>query len=342
MPNLTKIATDQERLMLQAFRAVIDDIRDNVTLNEIARLLELGQVGAVIDLLAMDPVTWAPLQEQIRASYLAGGLAGAAQIGAVSTAVGGKLVMRFNVRAPRAEEWLRRFSSERIVETAQSQREMARRVLTEQLAAGVNPRTAALDLIGRIDRRTGNRVGGFIGLTDQQAQWIKSARAELEALDERYLERKLRDKRFDAKFKRAIATGRPMPKADIDAAITQMQARAERYRGETIARTESINALRAGQEQAISQAVEQAGVLPEDIERKWDATGDGRTRPDHARMEGQKRGYGVPFTAPDGSKLMYPGDSSLGAPGSQTIQCRCRAVTRIDFAGQLRRIEGFR
>jgi len=42
-----------------------------------------------------------------------------------------------------------------------------------------------------------------------------------------------------------------------------------------------------------------------------------------------------PFVTPDGYRLMFPTDSSLGAPGGETIQCRCWLEQRIDFAAGL-------
>lgn len=54
----------------------------------------------------------------------------------------------------------------------------------------------------------------------------------------------------------------------------------------------------------------------------WLSTNDNHTRPDHKDADGQKVPLGEPFTVGD-YKLMYPGDSSMGAPGSETIYCRC-------------------
>ena len=67
------------------------------------------------------------------------------------------------------------------------------------------------------------------------------------------------------------------------------------------------------------------------IIRKWSSAKDARTRHDHLAMDGQTiRGLSAPFTAPDGSMLAYPGDTSLGASARETIQCRCQAQYQID------------
>lgn len=343
MPNLSQIAIQQERQLLRTFTQTIQSVKDQATIAEIVRLLEVGNVDGVIELLQLEPATFEPIEEAIRQSYRTGGLTGAEQVGPIPTNVG-TLVMRFNMRNPRAEQWLRNLSSRLVTEIFDDQRTMVRERLTDNLARGVNPRQAALDLVGRVDPQTRNRTGGFIGLTSRQAQWVSDARQELEELNPNYLTRALRDKRLDGAVRRAIEDDKPLSARQIDAAISRMQARTLRYRGQVIARTESINSLRAGQFEAVKQAIEKGEVESQDIKKTWDATGDARTRIDHLQME-QAYSEGIPvdqaFVAPDLSRLMFPGDSSLGATGKQTIQCRCRAVYEIDFIGRAVRLEGF-
>lgn len=337
--QLDTIAATKEREMLRAFAAILDDIRDGVTLTELVKHLEMGRVDLVVEALQLDRATWQPLEEAIRDSYKAGGMTAAAQLGQITTTTG-VLVARFDIRAPTAERWLQQKSSGLIVEIIEQQRELVRSTLTRNLAEGVNPRQAALDLVGRVGQ-SGRREGGFIGLTDNQAGWVANARQELESLDERYFTRALRDKRFDPAIKRAIRDGKPLDTKTIDSAVTKMQARAERYRGEVIARTESIDALRAGQKEMIDQAVERAEVETGDMVKTWSATGGERTRDDHADADGQTVPYSQPFTV-GGEMLLYPGDRSLGASAGNTIQCRCSARYEIRFGAQLKRLEGFR
>ena len=65
--------------------------------------------------------------------------------------------------------------------------------------------------------------------------------------------------------------------------------------------------------------------------KRWIATTDGRVREDHLAMNGVEVPQDEPFVLPDGSKVMFPGDISMGAPPEQTIQCRC---TMIEFIKQ--------
>ena len=197
-------------------------------------------------------------------------------------------------------------------------------------------------MVGRVNKTSGKRIGGFIGLTSQQAGWVANARSELESLDSHYFTRELRDKRFDATVRKAIRDEKPLTNSQVAAMITSMQNRTMKYRGDVIARNESIKALRAGQYNAIRQAMAKGQLEEQDVSKVYDATGDSRTRGDHLLTEGQRRSFSEPFQYPDGSLVLYPGDDSLGAPAKQTVQCRCKVDYRIDFIGRAVRMEGFR
>jgi len=369
MPNLTAIATQAERALLATFRETIQSVKDQAVIQEIVRLLEVGNVDGVIDLLQLDQATFEPIEEQIRTAYRTGGITGAEQIGTIPTSTG-TLVMRFNMRAPAAEAWLASLSSRLITEVFDEQKQMVRERLTDALSRGVNPRQSALDLVGRVDRQTQKRTGGFIGLTKYQAGWVRNSQMDLELIGasqeeieaafaranrklpedydpaSSYLSRTLRDKRFDGAVKKAAKNSSRLNQKQIGAAVSRYQDSALRYRGRMIARTESINALRAGQFEAMQQAIIKGEVDSQDVTKSWNATGDARTRLEHLQMEqmyGEGNGIPInqPFISPTLDRAMFPGDSSLGADGSFLIACRCRAEYVIDFIGRALRVEGF-
>ena len=62
--------------------------------------------------------------------------------------------------------------------------------------------------------------------------------------------------------------------------------------------------------------------------KRWVATTDGRVREDHLAMNGVEVPQDEPFVLPDGSKMMFPADMSMGADVSQVVNCRC---TMIEF-----------
>lgn len=246
---------------------------------------------------------------------------------------------RFDGRNPRAEGWLTERSSTLVVEIVDDQREAIRAAARDGMEAGRNPRETALDIVGRINRKTGRREGGIVGLTTQQAGWVQNAAAELQSGDPAqmagYLERKARDRRFDPVVRRAIRDGKPVSAADVRKMVARYSDKLLKTRGDAIARTETLAALHAAQHEGLRQMVDAGNLRADQIERVWDSTGnDGRTRDSHLAMEGQATGLEGLFVTPAGHRLQYPGDTTHGAPGSETINCRCQVRVRINhFAG---------
>lgn len=91
-----------------------------------------------------------------------------------------------------------------------------------------------------------------------------------------------------------------------------------RDRAEKISRTEVIAASNLG-----SQAAARSTGLK--LDHAWLATRDSRTREAHAEADGQRVALDKPFIV-GGQKLMFPGDTSLGATGAMVIRCRCTEV----------------
>lgn len=93
------------------------------------------------------------------------------------------------------------------------------------------------------------------------------------------------------------------------------------YRAEMIARTESIRAMNAGS----TALFDRWGVK----KKEWSSASDARTRTTHKAADGQVVDIDKPFNV-GGYKLMYPSDGSLGAPGSEIINCRCSSLPVIE------------
>ncbi len=95
-------------------------------------------------------------------------------------------------------------------------------------------------------------------------------------------------------------------------------------RSEIIARTEVLSAMGFG-----SRVSAQATGLT--LEKRWLSTRDDRTRDAHDSGKHPDLEKWIPFDRPyvvGGQRMMYPGDSSLGASPDNTIQCRCDEVYR--------------
>lgn len=87
-----------------------------------------------------------------------------------------------------------------------------------------------------------------------------------------------------------------------------------------IARTEG-HRVQANSAFDAQLAAKEAGA---DIVKQWDATLDGRTRPNHRKLDGQIRELEEPFEV-GGMKAMYP--SGFGRP-EEDVNCRCALMQR--------------
>lgn len=325
-----------EDAIRKAFQQSIANMK-GAKLSDLIKAIEAKDIDAAIKILKIDRTSLSALETELNNAYYSGAELVVDKVGNVQTKVG-NVLFQFDYRSAAAERWVAEYSSKLIQEVTEEQKSLVRLALEKEIAAGTNPRTAALSLVGKVDPVTGSRVGGMIGLHPTQSQWLGKAWEELNNLDPRYLTRGLRDPRFDSMVKKAIVDGVPLTDEQIRTIMARMEARTLKYRGDVIARTESINALRAGQHEGIKQAVEMGEVDQQDVMKEWDATMDSRTRDSHADMDGEQVGIDEPFNVND-SLMMYPGDTSMGAAPEEVIQCRCRVSYKIDFIGKAVRME---
>ena len=115
--------------------------------------------------------------------------------------------------------------------------------------------------------------------------------------------------------------------------VSEIQASTgfSRQRAFLIARTEVIGSSNAATHFGTGRFFNSSQGVTKD----WLSTGDRRTRPTHRRAGADQKNvpYDQPFTV-GGALLMFPGDSSLGAPGKEVIQCRCTSLYNVPRATQ--------
>lgn len=326
----------------KAFMASVDDLRSGANLQGIVAALERGDVEAAIRAVNLDPAAFRPLDRAIAGAFDAGGVTTTAAISSAATRSGIRsVVFRFDARDPRAETWLITHSSTMVTRIIDDQRVAIREALRSGMEAGINPRTMALDITGRINRVTGRREGGLIGLTAPQEAFSRNAMNELlsgdRALLQNYLTRGRRDKRFDRTVIAAIRDGVPIDRATAEKMVGRYRDGLLNLRGETIGRLEAKAALHQSERESFLQAADTAAVDRRDIKRTWRHSGGKDARHQHVAMSGQTVGIDEPFIAPDGTRLMFPCDPS--APVSHTANCHCQVDTTIDFLGALAREE---
>lgn len=318
-----------------AFLAGIQDIVDNVLLRQLVEAIERGDVEGAFRSLGYSPAAMRPIVVAIERAFEQGGVLTGETFPTYLNTTNGKAIFRFDPRNSRSEAWLRDVSSQLITRIEDETRINVRNILTVGMEAGRNPRSVALDIVGRVDPATQQRVGGIVGLTVNQERWVTNTRIKLEQLDAAYFDRDLRDKRFDSIVRKAIDAGKPLSVETIDKLTARYKMNALRYRGESIARTEALRSLNFAEWEAVRQAADMGAINQSATKRIWDSAGDGRVRWSHKRLDGQAVEIDQPFVSPSGARMMFPGDTSLGAGGDETIMCRCRARLKVDWLADL-------
>lgn len=321
-----------------AFLASMQGVVDDAIIEDMLIAIQNGDPAAAFQALGFTPASMAPLMKTIDRAFERGGVLTGEQFPQYLNTPSGRAVFRFDVRNSRAEGWLRDHSSQLVTRLTDEARGNLRSVLERGMIDGRNPRTIVKDIVGTYDPQTKQRVGGIVGLTATQERWVANTRRDLQNLDPNYFTRELRDKRFDSVVRRAIDDGRPLPASTIEKLVTAYKSGALRYRGETIARTEAIQSLNRSEWEAYQQAADMGAVRRSDIQRHWDSAGDSRVRWSHKAMDSKYQATGVgleePFVSPSGARMMFPGDTSLGAPADEVVNCRCRVRIKVDFLAQ--------
>jgi hypothetical protein len=185
-----------------------------------------------------------------------------------------------------------------------------------------------VDIVGRVNPQTGRREGGLLGLTANQAAAVLKARTQLLTFDLAYFKRGLRNRSFDRMIQSAFRDEKRLTEAQLSRILGSYSNRLLKLRGDTIARTESIASLHAGQREAFSQAIGRGAFGPQHVVRIWRATGDVRTRDAHVAINGEVVGWDQRFS----NGLLFPAEP--GGPPEEVINCRCWLETRVDFIGQ--------
>jgi hypothetical protein len=339
MPKKTNIIDLLDKLapeVQKSFILCIQSITSDAQIAIITKALAAGNITLAMSALRVGYEYFSPIDRALQKAYIEGGDWVIQNVKNLAKRKGNNVRGFFDGRNPRAEQFLAAQSSKLIADISKDQEELVRNVLTRNMVDGINPKASALELVGKVNKLTGVREGGLIGLTNKQAEYVQNATRELKSGDtkqlKRYLGRKARDKRFDSVVRRAINSGKPLLKADIDNISQRYANKVLKSRGNTIARTELLASLHAAQDEGLAQLIDSGEISGEQVKRTWDAANDFDTRSSHAFMDGQEDKNGL-FTTGTGYQMKYCGDTSLGAPASEVINCRCRVVINIDFIG---------
>ncbi len=132
---------------------------------------------------------------------------------------------------------------------------------------------------------------------------------------------------------RAYKAGTAVLEADRLISERQYSNALLKARADTVANTETANAVMSGRMEQWRELIETKGIDPESVIKTWHhrrgASKD--HRPDHLAMSGKSvRGLFTPFVFPDGAQLQYAHDPDGGA--KHVIGCGCDTTFRVDHS----------
>jgi len=317
-----------EPAIRDAFLAAIRQAHASLDYAALVDAIRFNDLNRAVDLLRIEGAALFPLEEAIRTAVIAGGVsvvAPRALAGAFS----------FSGRHPRAERIIAEMGARLVTEIGSPGVEPIRALILAGQQQGIGTERIARQLAGTINKATGIREGGIMGLDGPRAarsQAVRDILSDPARIGEYFKGGKPRytstDRRFDASVRRAIKDGKALSAADVERIAKAHDARLLKARGDTIARNEAFTAQAQGRNEAYRQMQDQPDV--EAITKRWQHASLKDPRPDHQRMDGVTVGFDDQFPPmDDGAVLQYPHDPAGGA--AHSIACRCTVVYEPKF-----------
>ncbi|CAG8863148.1 hypothetical protein PS627_00084 [Pseudomonas fluorescens] len=316
-----EVEAEIERLEPAAQQAFLDQVEmatRSVSISDLEQAVADGDESRIEEILALG--LFALLIERLRATYASGATKelSAIRIPGVRREI--------DMTGPDVGPFLNGQAAALREQVARDQADAVRVTIAFGRNRGDSPRTIALNIAGRMSKQTGRRTGGVIGLSGTAAEAIERAKDQLGSGDPAqlrdYLARVRRDPRFDIVVKAAIEKGKPLPKATLERAAAAYAQRLRDTYAEALAQTNTAEAYNKGREEGWKQLTARSNGQYT-YSKTWRTRRDGRERRTHGAMSGQTVAATQAFTSPSGAMLMFPCDTSLGAPLAERIRCRC-------------------
>lgn len=334
-----QLIDDLEPQIHRAFMASVTDLQSHVNWSALLSSLADGDISGAISALNISTAAWNEYSSVMSNAYAKAGAASAAQI--VLSGAGG-IGIRFNMSNPRAERWIREHVADRVVGFTSEAIQVARSAIEAGYAQGAHPRTIALDLVGRTTGPGGTRVGGVLGLdAPRAARMTRVAEGMRTTEGVQSLVTQHHDGTLSVKYKvnkatenrilRAYRSGTAVPESDRIISERQYKNALLKHRADTVAETETANAVMSARDESWQQLVEEDGIDPNSVIKTWrHRRGASRYhRPDHLAMSGHEvRGLDTPFVFPDGAQLRFAHDPDAGP--EHIIRCGCDCEYRVD------------
>lgn len=319
--TLDELVEAWEPKVRAAFLAAVYDLRASIDINALTARLEAGDVHGAMETLGIKPARFRGLEIALIGAFEASAVWATDFI--VKTTRFRALV--FDIREFQTDFWLRSHTREVVEAIVQDQREMASSIIRDGLGT-IQPRALAFEIVGKRHPMTGRRENAFLGLTNQQAGWVRNYESEIGGAtpSRAALDRKLRDKRWDRSVEAAIRDKRPISAATQEKMAAAYKNRALRSRADLIASKEADQAAIKGQDDAYRQAQASGALDGFGVRRFWATVGDDHVRPTHRAVPGMNPNgvaFDQPFQTPKGPAMNPGWDFDPG--------CRCRVRMKV-------------
>lgn len=315
-----------------AFEAAVSDLRAGVNFRALVAALEAGNIEAAVLALNIEPAAFQRYAAVKTMAYQEGGAATVASIslpGAVDARI------RFDMTNPGAERWIASEVGQRITSVVQEQVEFVRSTILSGYQRGDGPQNIAVDIAGRV--RNGTRQGGVLGLDGPRAARLEAVTQGIKTPEGvRGLVIEGRDGTLKMRYKvnpaseRAILAayrkGEAVPSGAAERIGQQYSNRLLKDRAETVARTETAQAVMSARREAWAQT----NVPDEFVLKRWvHGGGVNEPRAHHVEMSGTiVRGLDTPFVFSNGASLQMAHDPD-GDP-AEIILCGCNTELFVD------------
>lgn len=324
-----------------AFMAAIARVRSTITLWRVTEALKNRDLGAAVEEIHFEMPILNPILEQIRLAYLAGGENAADQV-PKQDGSGLPFLTIFDIRHPIADAALSAYLTGLALRIRTEQVQSLHSAFAEGMRQGLDPAQNAVAVIGRINRATGRREGGVIGLSAPHTAIVTRTREDLASGDPQRMARvfnlKTRERRFDKIVQRAIKLGQPVSHADVEKIVGRLADGYLKLRADTIGHTEAMTALNSATLELLRQVMSSDKVDSAQTEKEWRTHLDGRERHTHHLLDGQTQPADSPFLSVSGATLKFPGDPD--APVEERVNCRCWLVPKVVFVKNKELVDG--
>lgn len=335
--RFSALIAQYEAELQRAFNDAIASIRGALDWPGLIAALERGDVDGAVAAIGIETGDFLALWQKANEAYIAGATATVETLTISGLTKGEAASIRFDMTNPRAEAYMTTDTARMVQQVSEDSKQAVREAIQRGYQAGRGPRDIATDVAGRVVG--GQRQGGIVGLDTGRAHrfdMVSQGMRTPEGVQDLVIRHRdgtlgLRYK-VNASTEKAILSayrkGTAVPDATRIRSENQFRNALLKSRADTIARTETGQAVAAGREEEWRQTLEKLGRDPSEVVKTWQSGNSADPRPSHrAANNMQVTGIDTPFILNDGGSLRFPHDPA--AHPSQTINCGCGCSFRL-------------